>query len=98
MIEATRNRGQFHRCAAHRLASPAADGDTAGMMPRTVKSWVLIGAFLAFVVAALVAQHHDGTGVMPALAGVLVIAAMVAVLWGAFLTSKTLQRRRGERR
>lgn len=34
------------------------------MMPRTVKSWSWIGAFIAFVVAASIAQHHDGTGMI----------------------------------
>lgn len=67
------------------------------MMPRTLKSWVSIGAFTVFVVAALIAQHHDGSGVMPALAGVLIIAALVAFLWVVFVASKARQERRTRR-
>jgi hypothetical protein len=73
------------------------DCDTAGMMPRTVKSWVHVGALVAFFIAALVAQHHDGTGVMPALASVVIIAAMVAFLWVVFVAGKMRQERRTRR-
>ncbi len=59
------------------------------MLPCTAKSWISIGAF---VIAALFAQHHDGTEPMPALVAALVVAAMVALLWAFFLAGKSRER------
>ena len=65
--------------------------------PATGDSWVRIAALVAFIAAVLFSWHHDGDGALSVLLELLLIAAMIAVLWAAFLIGKTVQRRRMRR-